>query len=586
MSELLEGHSQAKGVIVEQLRRLAGAARAAGMKTLASDIEATRIPKVQNERFHLVVLGEFNHGKSTFVNALLGEPVLPTGITPTTAAINHVVWSERPSARAVLLDGDDIAIAPAALGDWVTAAGARSKDVRYVEVGYPAELLRPNITLVDTPGVNDLNEQRAEVTYGYVPKADAVIFLLDAGQALKESEREFLASRVLERTRDRLIFVLGKVDLLSAKERDDVVHYVTEGLRPFVDDPRVFPLSAKLHLAGDQEHSGLPALLDHLARFLDEDRAALVLDNAAADGMRTAAYLAQNLAVKAHSYDLDVAELEERVAKVRAQLDASRRNLEGLHHRIVAECGAIKSQVHLDLDQFARTFVDRLPAQIDDVDANDVKKYLAGFIEDRFREWAELEGEKIGALLESLAADVIAVTNENVAAAAAALADRLGPSDTNVEIDIDSFKYDLAVYSVGALGTTLFLFVSTVAGGLLTLAAPILGIILKSKISGDIREQAKKRAPDAILRAADALRPHFDRTVDEFGARLDEFVTSAGTTLYKGITEVLDQALVERSSREVALDPLRAATAEQAVAVNQARAALAEVRATLWTRKG
>ena len=71
--------------------------------------------------------------------------------------------------------------------------------------------------LVDTPGVNDLNEQRAEVTYGYVPRADAVVFLLDAGQALKDSEREFLRSRVLESARDRLIFVLGKMDLLYAR---------------------------------------------------------------------------------------------------------------------------------------------------------------------------------------------------------------------------------------------------------------------------------------------------------------------------------------------------------------------------------
>ena len=71
-------------------------------------------------------------------------------------------------------------------------------EVAYVELGYPSELLVNNVVLVDTPGVNDLNEQRAEVTYGYVPRADAVVFLLDAGQALKDSEREFLRSRVLE----------------------------------------------------------------------------------------------------------------------------------------------------------------------------------------------------------------------------------------------------------------------------------------------------------------------------------------------------------------------------------------------------
>jgi small GTP-binding protein len=582
MTELLERHKLVKEVIVQQLHELVDVAREAGMRTLAADIDHARIPKVENERFHLVVLGEFNHGKSTFVNALLGAEVLPTGITPTTAAINHVLWSERPRAQATLMDGDTIAIAPAALADWVTVTGARSGDVAYVEVGFPASILRENITLVDTPGVNDLNEQRADITYGYVPRADAVIFLLDAGQALKESEREFLSSRVLAATADRLIFVLGKVDLLSAAERADVLAYVKDGLRQLVDEPVVFPLSARAALRGHHEDSGLPELLEYLARFLDIDRSVLVLDHAAADGIRTASYLGQNLAVKQRAYELDLTDLEQRITKVREQLDASKRNLDDLHQRIANDCGAIKAQAHLDLEAFARQFITAIPREIDAVEADDIKKYLPGFLEDRFRAWAEQEGEKVAHLLERLAEEVIAVTNENVAAVAAALADRLGPADTRVDIDVDSFKYDLAVYSVGALGTGVLLFVSTVAGGLLTLAAPILAIVLKSKVAGDIRTQAKKRAPEAILRAADALRPHFDRCVDDFGARLDDFVTSAGTTLYKGITEVLDQTVAERRARGSEIGPLRAMTAEQARTVAGVRTKLESVRQELW----
>src|SRR4029077_522260 len=174
--------------------------------------------------------GEFNHGKSTFVNALLGADVLPTGITPTTAAINHVVWAAPPRARAVLESGSEQKIDPKAIADWVTVDGKRASQVKFVEVGYPAAILEDKVTLVDTPGVNDLNEQRAEITYGYVPRADAVIFLLDAGQALKESEREFLSSHVLDGTRDRMVFVLGKMYMLSADERAAVTAYAREGL--------------------------------------------------------------------------------------------------------------------------------------------------------------------------------------------------------------------------------------------------------------------------------------------------------------------------------------------------------------------
>ena len=102
---------------------------------------------------------------------------------------------------------------------------------------------------------------------------------------------------------------------------------------------------------------------------------------------------------------------------------------------------AIKAQVRLDLDGFSRAFAAAIPEQIDSVEADDVKRYLGPFIEDKFREWAEAEGAKVASLLEKLAEDVIAVTNENVAAASAALASRLGPADTDVEIDL---SYPLA----------------------------------------------------------------------------------------------------------------------------------------------
>jgi GTP-binding protein EngB required for normal cell division len=579
---ILEEQREAKRAIAEGYREVADIADQIGMKTLATEVRTRRLPKLESERFHLVVLGEFNHGKSTFVNALLGASVLPTGITPTTAAINHVQWSPSPSAAAILIDGGRIDLLAEDLREWVTVAGEHSSKVAHVEVGFPAELLRDGVVLVDTPGVNDLNEQRADVTYGYVPRADAVIFLLDAGQALKDSEREFLSSHVLEGTRDRLIFVLGKIDLLTEGERGAVVDYVKKGLAKLVPDPVVFPVSARRYLEGGRDGSGFEPLLDHLGRFLAADRARVLLDNAAADAARTASYVGQNVGVKVHAYDLGLVELEERVAEVRRKLDSSKRKLDELHGMIKGECHAIKSQVRLDLDAFARAFVAVLPDQIDAVDADDVKTYLASFVEEKFREWAELEGAKVASQLESLAERVIAVTNENVAEASAALGSRLGRADTAVDIEVDSFKYDVGVYAIGALGTTVFLFINTLAGGLLTLAAPILAIVLKSKVAGDIRQQAKERVPAAVLRAADAMAPHFAATIDGFGERLSAFVTAAGNTLYRGISEVLDQTVEEKRQGESALAPRRAEVAALGGRTAEIVAALGRLRGELW----
>jgi GTPase Era involved in 16S rRNA processing len=580
---LLEHHKSAKKEIVSRFQQLAAVAEGVGMVTLARDIRTTRIPKLESERFHLVVLGEFNHGKSTFVNALLGADILPVGITPTTASINHVVYAPQPTARVVLLSGESKHLEASQVKEWVTVAGGHASEVSYVEVGFPSDLLQNNVVLVDTPGVNDLNEQRAEVTYGYVPRADAVVFLLDAGQALKDSEREFLRSRVFEAARERLIFVLGKMDMLSADEKPAVIDYVKKGLAKMIPDPVVFPLSAKDWAKSRDAQSGMPELMQYLERFLARDRAQVILDNAAADATRTAAYLENNLGVRMRAYDLDITELELRINAVREQLDTSKRKLDELHVRIDADAESIKNQIGLDLEQFAKAFVAALPTQIDAVDANDVKAYLPQFIEDKFKEWAELEGAKLAAMLEHLAEEVISITNENVAAAAATLAERLGPNDTQVDITVDSFKYDVGIYAVGALGTTVMLFVNALAGGLLTLAAPILAIVLKSKIAGDIRVQAKEKVPAAVLHAAEAMKPHFDKCIDDFAKRLSEFVSNAGNTLYKGISEILDRTMRERREAGGAIDGLRQATSEQIAHVSAVRLGLSQLREGLWS---
>ncbi len=578
----LDHHKQAKREIISRFQQLAEVAEGVGMTTLSRDIRTTRIPKLEAERFHLVVLGEFNHGKSTFVNALLGADILPTGITPTTASINHVVHAPSPTARVVLLTGESKHLEPGQLKDWVTVSGGHASEVSYVELGFPSDLLQNNVVLVDTPGVNDLNEQRAEVTYGYVPRADAVVFLLDAGQALKDSEREFLRSRVLESARDRLIFVLGKMDMLSRDEKVAVVDYVRNGLAKLAPDPVMFPLSAKDWAKSKDPESGMPELMKYLERFLARDRAQVILDNAAGDAARTAAYLENNLGVRMRAYDLDIGELEIRINAVREQLDTSKRKLDELHIRIDADAESIKTQIGLDLESFAKSFVQALPAQIDSVDANDVKAYLPQFIEDKFKEWAEIEGAKLAAMLEHLAEEVIQITNENVAAAAATLSERLGPEDTRVEITVDSFKYDVGIYAVGALGTTVMLFVNALAGGLLTLAAPILAIVLKSKIAGDIRIQAKERVPAAVLKAAEAMRPHFDRCIDDFAKRLSEFVSNAGNTLYKGISEILDRTMSDRREAGSAVETMKSATSLQIEQVTALRKALGQIREGLW----
>ncbi len=448
-----------KHALIGELGALAHLADDVGMSSLSTDLTGTRIPKLDEERFALVVLGEFNHGKSTFVNALCGAAILPAGITPTTATINHLVYSAEPRATAYLNDGTSESVDPKKLGEWVTIEGARVESVRYVEIGWPAPILADKVTLVDTPGVNDINEQRAEITYGYIPRADAVLFLLDGAQALKQSERAFLEQRILRRSKNKLIFVLGKIDLLTTDEQKEALDYCRSHLAAVVEEPVMFALSAKRALSTDAEErlrSGMPQLVNYLQRYLVEQRGLVLLDNGVSDAQRTAGYLRQNLGIKRRSLDLALEELEARIARVNVQLEDTKRHLRAHHGKIRAESEAVKAGVRLDLEQFTKVFLEKLPTEIDRADADNLKKYLQSFIEDAWKSWAEQEGEKIAAQLERLAEEIIQVTNENLDEAMKLVARELGPADTRIDIQVDTLKYDVGVFALGALGTGIF----------------------------------------------------------------------------------------------------------------------------------
>ncbi len=585
MSAISGEHLEIKRSLIGALEDTSKLAADLGMETLARELDKSRIPKLDEERFALVVLGEFNHGKSTFVNALCGAAILPAGITPTTATINHLVYSDKPTATAYLNDDKTKKVDPKALGDWVTIEGKEVSHVKYVEIGWPAEILKDKVTLVDTPGVNDINEQRAEITYSYIPRADAVLLLLDGAQVLKQSERAFLEQRILKRSKDKLIFVLGKIDLLSPEEREQALAYCRENLAKIVDEPVIFPLSAKRALDKDpkvQETSGLAPLRQYLGKYLADERGRVLLDNAVGDGLRTCGYLKQNLGIKKRSLGLALEELEERIARVRTQLDGTRAHLKAHHGKIRASASAISAGMRLDLEEFVDELKARLPEEIDKANAEDVKKYLQSFVQDTWKDWAEAEGEKIAALLEKLAEEIIQVTNENVAEAMAILSRELGPADTRIDLEVDSLKYDVGVFALGALGTGIFLFVNTLVGGLLTLAAPILAVLVKERVSGAVKAQAKKGVPEVIDKAALTVGPKFDQIIEDFQGRLADFVTAAGDTLHRGISEVLDRALAERRAQGVDVEVRVTEVDQQLSRLTGIETRLEALREKLW----
>jgi small GTP-binding protein len=187
--------------------------------TPAADRSALERSIAQLDRlFLLVVIGEFNAGKSAFVNALAGARVLEEGVTPTTTRL-QVLQYGATRERTVDASGADVVTAPVAL--------------------------LQDINIVDTPGTNAIFREHERLTSEFVPQADLVLFVTSADRPFTESERAFL--QAIKDWGKKVVVVINKIDLLERpEEREQVRAFVAEHARALLGaEPEIFPVSAR-----------------------------------------------------------------------------------------------------------------------------------------------------------------------------------------------------------------------------------------------------------------------------------------------------------------------------------------------------
>ena len=202
-----------------------------------------------DELFLLVVVGEFNAGKSAFINALVGQRILEEGVTPTTAQI-HVVRYGKTS------------------GTDVSASGLRT-------VTAPVEFLK-DILIVDTPGTNAILREHERLTSEFVPRADFVLFVTSADRPYTETERAFIDA--IREWGKKIVIVINKVDIFDRPDDlEKVMAFVGDAAqRSLSVRPPIFPVSARLADRAKHgepsvwEASGFAALERYLHDSLDE----------------------------------------------------------------------------------------------------------------------------------------------------------------------------------------------------------------------------------------------------------------------------------------------------------------------------
>jgi small GTP-binding protein len=578
---MLDAFREKKLDVTLALSELSESAGRLGARSLKERIDRDLVRKLEEDRFHLVVVGEFNHGKTTFVNALLGQNVLPVGVTPTTATIHHIKYAGTPEATVAYSSGRRESIPFERAKSFAVGGGSATGDVDFLEVGVPAQLLKERILLVDTPGVNDLSLQRADITYSYIPRADAVLFLLDAGQILKESERVFLEDKLLKASRDKIVFVITKWDLLSDGEQKEALAYARDKLAKLVKDPLVFPTSAEAALGGDVAHSGLPELLIHLTHFLAEERGRILLDNALGEGIAVLSLLQKGVDAKRRTIAMKGEELERRIALLSRDLEGQAGTIEQRRSQIREEVMGIKVGARKDLDRFVDDTIRQIPNVIDSAKPEDLRQYLPGFLEETFKRWAEAESKEIASSLEALAEKTIALVREDAHDAAKRVGDTLGTDVKRLDVQIDTFGYDVGIFALFTLGLGM-MFANALLGGMLALAAPILALVVKDRVEGEYKRRAKELAPEVLRAAAAKVAPKLDEMIGDFGEKLDAWVVTAGEELHREVLEVLNATQEARKNGALDEGESHKEIDEQASKLKRSGARIEDLRAALW----
>jgi Dynamin family len=223
------------------------------------------LARTQEGRLRVAMLGQFKRGKSTLLNALLGVPLLPTGITPVTAIPTYVHFATSPSLRIEFegsrspLESRDPSKFTNILARYVaeTANAGNREQVRSVEIAVDSATFSDRVVLVDTPGVGSTFLHNSRTAEAVLSDCDVGIFVLSPDPPITEVELGYLDN--VRRVIPKLYFALNKIDLLSPDEQDIALSFLANVLEDKLGPgraTRIFTVSAKAGLSAKQEGDG------------------------------------------------------------------------------------------------------------------------------------------------------------------------------------------------------------------------------------------------------------------------------------------------------------------------------------------
>jgi GTPase Era involved in 16S rRNA processing len=321
----------------QALDRLAAMAEQLGEGSVSVDVRQL-VARINEGRFFVACVGEFKRGKSTLLDAFVGEPILLTGVVPVTTVPTVLRYGEARTAR-VLIDTHWRTVPPEDLPQYVSEElnPENSKQVAGVEVFLPSPLLAGGMCLVDTPGIGSVFSGNTETTRDFIPQIDAAILVVGADPPISGEEValiEAVAANV-----DEILIVLNKIDRVSAAERQQASEFAAKVLEDRLKRPvgpiyEVSALNRLNHCTGADDWN---SLIDNLKLLASKSGQAMTRSAAERGLRRFSASLQRSIEERVRALREPIANSEQRIEKLRQTVSQAEQSLRDLGALFAAE---------------------------------------------------------------------------------------------------------------------------------------------------------------------------------------------------------------------------------------------------------
>ncbi len=369
---MLERYRQTQGrllKVLEDMRHLKGNTVQESVTSRIDELAE----KIRQSAFYLVVLGEFKRGKSTLINAMLKDNLLPTAVVPLTSIVTMITYGPEEKIMVRFKDGRTETIARRALADYVTEKGNPDnvKGVDRVEITYPAEPLRGGVHLIDTPGVGSIFESNTQATYDFLPKVDAALFMFTVDAPISQSELNFL--QTVRQYVTKIFFIQNKIDHVDPHDREESLEFSRKVLQDVLGDVevRLLPLSAKLALEGrlkeDPEkisQSYFPQLENILTDFLTREKGKVLLQSATQSTRKILNDIEFSVQLEQKAIEMPLQDLEQKIALFHKELQKILKDREENGYYFEAEIKRIMDWLDRELKRLQKDHLPELMEQL------------------------------------------------------------------------------------------------------------------------------------------------------------------------------------------------------------------------------